>query len=171
MAGKGGPRPNAGRKPGVPNKANVERALLAKRIIEEQAGKPGQKLAREVLNDFMQLFTGMAAMHQPLPIGVVPMNGQMPDPSKFLEFAKLAIDTAAQLAPYQSPKLKAVLISQETPPGGHVGGMGQADQLGAMGSLSPQEAYRLLRDADVIDVTPAAQLVDGKKIAKKVASQ
>lgn len=168
MAGsgkRGGARANAGRKPNVPNKATVERALIAARIAQEQAGKPGRKLAREVLDDFMALFTGMAAMHQPLPDGVVPMNGQKPDEAKFLLFAQLAVDTAAELAPYQSPKFKATIQLPELPPGDNFAGA-IGDQAGVH-RMTPQQAYRMLRDADVIDVQH--QVVAGKPV-KKAAS-
>jgi len=147
-----------GRKKGTPNKATRERVLLAKRILEEQKGRPGRKLAREVLDDFMHLFLGMAAQHQPLPIGMAAGPGQQPNEPKFLEFAKLAIDTAAQLAPYQSPKLKAVLVSRESQPDGHAVGPGSGHQHGAMVPMSAQEAYRRLRDSDIIDISPARQL-------------
>ena len=50
-----------GRKKGTPYKATRERALLGQRILEEQQGRPGRKLAREVLDEFMHLFMGMAA--------------------------------------------------------------------------------------------------------------
>lgn len=167
MAGKGAPKGHryGGRVKGTPNKATIERALIAKRIMEEQGTKPGRKLAREVLDDFMHLFMGMAAIHQPLPQGVAAGPGQQPDEGKFLTFAGLAMTAAEKLAPYQSPRLKAVMISQETPPGGLTSGPGQGDPDGSMERMSPQQAYRLLRDADVIDVSPAAQVVGGKKVA------
>ncbi len=167
MAGRGSVKGErrGGRQKGTPNKANVERALLAKRIMEEQQGRPGRKLAREVLDDFMHLFMGMAAIHQPLPDGVAAGPGQKPDEAKFLTFAGLAVTTAEKLAPYQSSRLKAIMISQETPPGGLTAGPGQDGQDGSMERMSPQQAYRLLRDADVIDVSPAAQVVGGKKVA------
>lgn len=169
MAGKGGPRPNAGRKKGVPNKANVERALIAKRIMEQQAGKPGRKLAREILDEFMHLFAGVAAMHQPLPEGVVPMHGQRPDEKKFLEYAQLDVNTAAELAPYQSPKFKAIIQLPEAAPGadGSFEGI-VGDQAGSMSRMTPQQAYRLLRDSDVIDVQH--QVVGGKPVKKAGAS-
>jgi hypothetical protein len=142
-----------GRKKGTPNKATRERALLAKRVLEEQRGQPGRKLAREVLDDFMHLFTGMAAVYQPLPPGAVPGAHQQPDERKFLEYAKLAIDTAAQLAAFQSPKLKAVLTTNSEPcVGSSVG-----PPLGSPGehrTYTPLEAYRRLRDGDLIDLTP-----------------
>lgn len=155
-----------GRAKGTPNKATRERHLLAQRIAAEQQGKPGRKLAKEVLDDLMHTALGMAAKYQPLPAGVVPMNGQKPDEAKFVEYLKLAGGFATDLAPYQSFRFKAVLMSQETPPGGSAIAPGSGDQAGAMSRMSAQQAYRLLRDQDVIDVSPAAQLVDGKKIKK-----
>ncbi len=169
MAGKGSPKGvrQGGRQKGTPNKASVERALIAQRIAEQQRGKPGRKLAREVLDDLMHTFLGMAAQHQPLPHGVVPMNGQQPDPVKFVEYAKLAGDFAAELAPFQSPKFKATIQLPEMPIGDNFAGS-QGDRQSSS-RLTPQEAYRLLRDSDVIDVSPAAQVVNGKPVAKKAA--
>lgn len=163
---KGGARRGAGRKRG-PSKATIERQLLAQRIAAEQQGKPGRKLAKEVLDDLMHTALGMAAKYQPLPDGVVPMNGQKPDEAKFVEYLKLAGGFATDLAPYQSFRFKAVLMSQEPLPGGSAIVPGPGDQAGAMTRMSPQQAYRLLRDSDVIDVSPASQVVDGKKVAKK----
>lgn len=168
MAGKGSPKGvrQGGRQKGTPNKASIERALIAQRIAQEQRGKPGRKLAREVLDDLMHTFLGMAAQHQPLPHGVVPMNGQQPDPVKFVEYAKLAGDFAAELAPFQSPKFKATIQLPEMPIGDNLAGS-QGDRDGSR--LTPQEAYRLLRDSDVIDISPSAQVVNGKPVAKKAA--
>lgn len=150
---RGGYRPNAGRGKGVLNKATIEREKLAQRILAEQQGKPGKKLAREVLDDFMQLFTGLAAYHQPLPDGVLPAANQKPDPVKFMEYAKAAVDVAGQLAPFQSPKFKAVMSLGEHIPGGVVPAAA-ADVTRQVEQMTSQQAYRLLRDADVIDISP-----------------
>lgn len=169
MAGRGGARSNAGRKRGGTNAATREREALAQRILEEQRGKPGKKLAREVLDDFMQLFTGLAAMHQPLPDGVVPMQGQKPDHAKFMEYAKAAVDVAGQLASYQSPKFKAIVMTGlENNPGGAL--PTPAEVVNQVEQISAQQAYRMLRDNDVIDITPnakpAAAVVPIKRKAK-----
>ncbi len=156
-----------GRKKGTPNKATRERALLAKRILEEQAGKPGRKLAREVLDDLMHTFLGMAAQHQPLPAGAVPMSGQKPDEAKFVEYATLAGAMAQQLAPYQSPKFKATIQLNEAPPGDNFAGS-QGDQ--AVARMTPQQAYRMLRDNDIIDYSSEAQMVGGKRIFRGFTS-
>jgi hypothetical protein len=149
-----------GRKKGTPNRATQERALLAKRVLEEQQGKPGRKLAREVLDEFMHLFFGMAAQHQPLAGGALSMKGQRPDEAKFLMFAKLAIETAAQLAPYQSPKLKATFVSQEVPA---VGSRDVAKQSTSK-PMTAMQAYRMFRDSsDLIELPSAAPMDVGKK--------
>lgn len=164
MAGRGGARVGAGRKRGGANKATIEREALAQRILAEQAGKPGKKLGKEVLDDFMQLFTGLAAFHQPLPPGQLAGPNQAPDEEKFKTYAKFAIECAKELAGYQSPRLKAVLLSQEVVPGGPAQQAG-GTVMGMPSVLSPQQAYKLLRDRDVIDVTPAAT---AKALARKV---
>lgn len=138
-----------GRQRGTPNKATRERAILAEQILTEQR-KRGKKLAREVLSDFMELFAGMAAAYQPIAPGMEnsPLPaGRRPDEERFLIYAKLAVDTAKELAAYESPKLKAVGISQT--PLAPLERPGQTET-----PLSPLQAYRLLRDADVIDLSP-----------------
>lgn len=157
MAGKkgvsGGARTGAGRPKGSLSKSTIERAALAERIIAEQKQQPGKKLAREVLDDFMHLFTGLAAMHQPLPDNVLPQPGQKPDEAKFLNYAKLAVDVAGQLANYQSPKFKAIVMTGlENNPGGAL--PTPADVVGQVEQVTAQQAYRMLRDSDVIDITP-----------------
>ncbi len=154
MAKRGPPKGTryGGRNKGTPNKATVERELIAQRIAEQQRQQPGRKLAREVLDDLMHTFLGMAAKHQPLPEGVVPMQGQTPDPLKFVEYASLAGTFAKDLAPYQSPKFKATIALNETTPGGVP--LSASNVGPAIEQMTAQQAYRLLRDADVIDVEP-----------------
>lgn len=149
-------RRTGGRVKGTPNKATAEReALLARVAAEQNQRPPGRKLAREVLDDLMHTFLGMAAQAQPLPEGVVPMPGQKPDPLKFVEYATLAGSFAKDLAAYQSPKFKAVVNLAETNPGGMP--LTTSTVGPAIEQMSAQQAYRLLRDADVIDVEPNPQ--------------
>ena len=170
---RGGARANAGREQGSKNKKTIERELLAARIQAEQAHaqgqRPNRKLAREVLDDLMHTFLGMAAQHQPLQVGQLPGPGQVPDENKFVTYATLAGQHAALLAPYQSPKFKAVIQVSENMPGS-IGGPssdpvpGLRDQVEKM---TAQQAYRMLRDRDVIDVTPneKPKPVPAKKVA------
>lgn len=108
---KGGRRPGAGRPPG-PSKARTERALIAEQTIA-RAEMRGEKLAKEVLNDFMKLFAGMAGAHQPFPPGT-PAN-PYENRDLFDRYARLAVATASELASYQSPTFKAIAISAPPP--------------------------------------------------------
>lgn len=97
-----------GRVKGTPNHATVEKALKAQRELEA-AKASGKKLAKEVLEDFMHLFAGIATTHQPFP----PSRQQNPHYNEdlFEKYAKLTVDTAAQAAKYQSPQYRAIMVS------------------------------------------------------------
>jgi hypothetical protein len=113
MAGRGGYRPGAGRKKGQPNKATLEKALIAENVVTE-ARATGKKLAKEVLDDFMGIFAGMAAYYQPLPAGTVALPGRRrrrPNEAKFENYAKLAVQCAKDLARYQSPTYQAIMVA------------------------------------------------------------
>ena len=105
-----GRKKTGGRKAGVPNKTTQRRIDAAERaIVLAKAG--GKRLAREVLEDFLELFSAIALTHQPaLPGAERNLNY---DEKKFEKFARLAVDTATALASYQTPKLKAVLVGPE----------------------------------------------------------
>lgn len=169
---RGGYRANGGRKAGGKNKLTIERELIAERIAQERmqdAAKPGRKLAREVLDDLMHLALQYAAMHQPLPVGVQPGLGQEPSQEKFVLFANMAGDFAGKLAKFQSPTFKSIEVHAD--PSLVAPGMPAAGAVATDGAnrLTPQQAYRLLRDADVIDM-PGAATPAQKAAAKKAAS-
>lgn len=119
-----------GREAGTPNKATIERQLVQARETHD-AQQNGKKLAKEVLDEFMQLTAGMAAVYQPLPPGVtdVPL-GRTPNETKFWECVGMVRDFAKALAPYQSPTFKAIAVfappdqtrpaAPALPPGGNV---------------------------------------------------
>jgi hypothetical protein len=120
----GGSKPGerrGGRQPGSKNKATIERERMAQLEAEKAAllaaaekGKSevlaaqasGKKLMKDIGFELAQLFTAMAAYHQPHPTGGNPNANE----EKFLEYAKLAAQTAAQFAGYESPKLSAVMV-------------------------------------------------------------
>jgi len=121
---KKGMRP-AGRAAGTPNKRTKE-ALEQNRIAQQMAAdvrrgaepsRQVRKLAKEMLDDFMHTFAGMAATFQPLPDGMAVPAGRKPDENKFLTYSKLAIEAAKSLAPYQSPTYKAIQIVAPPGPG------------------------------------------------------
>lgn len=121
-----------GRAKGGRNKRTLEEAERA-RIEVENAGRghPNgrvegtKRLAKDVLDEFMHLFAGMAAHYQPVsedpPEGVSVEKHKKRlagvDEPKFLIYAKLAVQTAEALADFQSPKFKAhhVVIAPEAP--------------------------------------------------------
>jgi hypothetical protein len=123
MAGRGaapGER-RGGRRKGEPNKATIERALIAeKNLIDAKVN--GKKLAKEVLEEFMFTFAGMAAYYQPLPDNQPAPIGRKPNEAKFEKWARLACDQAKELAKYQSPTFRAVQVTASQPlptgPGG-----------------------------------------------------
>lgn len=100
---------NGGRKAGRMNKRTVEKIEEARLAVEESRGRK-LKLGKEVLEEFMHLFAGMAATHQPLPEGMPVPRGRNPNEEKFLAYAKLTVDAAKALADFQSPKFKAIAV-------------------------------------------------------------
>ena len=109
----------AGGRPPGPSKATIERTLIAERITGE-ASMAGKKLAKEVLDDFMNLFAGMAAVYQPLAPGHIARPGTAPDEAKFEKYARLTVETARALAPFQSPTFRAIVIAPPPPERGMV---------------------------------------------------
>jgi hypothetical protein len=104
---------HGGRDRGTPNRATVERAEVA-RMQTEESKRRGAKLGKDVLEEFMLLFAGMAAQYQPLPEGVT-MPGRTPNEEKFITYATLAVKTAKDLADFQSPKFKAIMVTAPPP--------------------------------------------------------
>jgi hypothetical protein len=96
-----------GRAKGVPNKKTIERAQMAERALTQV---PGRKMAKEVLDEFMIVFAGMAAAYQPLPPGSQQTKPGA-DANLFEKWARLAVETAAKLAPYQSPTFRAIVVA------------------------------------------------------------
>jgi hypothetical protein len=112
MAGRGGARPGAGRPQG-PSRATIERALIAERTVQS-AKATGNKLAKERLEELMEIFIGATAYFQPtVAIGTQPNPNQ--DWGEFEKWGRLAMECAAKLAPYQSPTFRAVMVSAPPP--------------------------------------------------------
>jgi hypothetical protein len=127
MAGKkgksGGARPGAGAPRGMRKKTieRMEQARLAEvaraaELEQQKAKAKNTKLAKEVIEEFMFVFAGMAAYYQPTAPGALVQN-EHGNPNEFERWAKHAVDAAAELAKYQSPTFKAVAAFQApTPP-------------------------------------------------------
>jgi len=101
---RGGRRIGAGRRKGSKSKSTIEREqLIEQTAARHDPSKRGDPLAKEVVEQFMLIAAGYASKYQPgKPEG---------DEKKFLQWAKLAVEWAAELAPYQSPKFRAIVIA------------------------------------------------------------
>ena len=107
---KGTPK-TGGRVKGQPNKATVEKTIIAERIMSE-ATMSGKKLGKEVLDDFMGVFASMAAYYQPRPGPDGKLTGNpVGNEDKFQQYARLAMQAAKDLAPFQSPTFRAVVVA------------------------------------------------------------
>ena len=122
---RGGKREGAGRKFGSKTKATVEREERAR--LERQAKEAEReksiaerkhiKLAKDVLEDYMVAFGAIASVFQnkvveSLQKGLTPSQS---DVEAFERWGRMTVDTAAKLADYQSPKLKAVMVGLPPP--------------------------------------------------------
>lgn len=171
MAGKGGAREGAGRKKGGVNKATLEAQLAAaqSQLIEltkereaEREGR-GRKSAIDVLDDVMHASYGLMAQHQPPAPGeaIDPRSGREPNEEKFRYYLEQTKDAAGKLANFQSPKFKSVVLGVDPSLAAAAGASSAVAPSSAelppapgMQALTPSQAYRLMRDSDVIDLTP-----------------
>ena len=85
-----------GRTKGVRNRKTLSRIAEAEAVVASARAK-GRKLALEVIEDYMQLFSALAMTSKD-------------NEAKFEKYARLTVETATGLAGYQSPKLKAVFV-------------------------------------------------------------
>lgn len=112
-----------GRQKGMPNKATIQRAALAEKILAEQAGQPGRKLGKDLLEEFATMFAGLAASFQPVAsIPGAPLSAQdMETWAKsyreplFEKYAKLAAKCANDFADFQSPRMGTVQVAAPAP--------------------------------------------------------
>lgn len=114
-----------GRKPGVPNRATIERQ--ERQRLEEQAKRAEQslsiaerahiKLAKDVLEDYMMAFGSIAAVYQNRVAAQMGVR-QEPKPDDLAGFEKwggLTVTTARALADFQSPKFRALAVNIPPP--------------------------------------------------------
>jgi hypothetical protein len=101
-----------GRLHGSLSRRTLEKREYEARIAKNQiadARKRHEKLAKELLSQFMHKFAELAAKFQP-----TLANGKRNprwDEDKYKEWALMAVDVAKALAPYQSPTFKAIRIA------------------------------------------------------------
>lgn len=83
-----------------------DNAMANVRVATAVARPAGKKLAKEVMDDAMTYFYGLAAKYQPSDT-----NAEA-DERKFIEYLEKASDIAGKLAVYQSPRLSNVTQTQ-----------------------------------------------------------
>jgi hypothetical protein len=108
---KPGTPKTGGRKRGTPNKRTAENALIAERKLVE-AKAAGIPLGKEMLERLMLDFAEMAELYKPKP-------GKKPTPEQALQYERWTLHTlhaASELAPYQSPTLRAIYVPPTEPP-------------------------------------------------------
>jgi hypothetical protein len=103
-----------GRPKGGKNKATLERAVIAERIMNETQ-MAGRKLGKEVLEEFMNLYSGIAAAFQPNSAADLEAWSNSPKEAKFEKYSKLAMKAAHDLAEYQTPKFAPVHVAAPPP--------------------------------------------------------
>jgi hypothetical protein len=119
----GGARRGAGRKAGGRNRATIEKAEIAAKMIAEAAGRPGRALAKHKLEEFAEMFAGVAAAFQP--VGTGP-GGAVTGPDMetwgksfkeplFEKYAKLASKCFGEVADFQSPRMGTVQVPAPPP--------------------------------------------------------
>lgn len=97
-----------GRKKGARNKKTLQREFLEEVVKKRaDAAYAGRKLAKEVLEELMTVAMSFVAKYQPHPA-----NERFQNEPMFIEWLKIAQSLAADLAPYQSPTFRAVVIGQ-----------------------------------------------------------
>lgn len=120
---KPGERRGGGRAKGQQNRATIQRAALAEKILAEEAGRPGDPLFRERLKEFGETFSGLAGAFQPKPTGeggkITPEDIALwrssGDEALFEKYAKLATKVWSDLTEYQSPKIAPVHMAAPPP--------------------------------------------------------
>jgi hypothetical protein len=150
MGAKGGKRPGAGRRDGSKNKETIAKEAAAEM---QRAAAAGRKLGVDILHDFATLFTGMAGYYQPSPNG----SNQHANEAKFEKWARLAIECATSKAPFETPKLRAVMVSATPPPVPEPKTLAEIQAAGE--ELTAQETYRALMNSAP---EPPRQIADSK---------
>lgn len=108
-----------GRAKGVKNRAVVERELLAEQARQQaEAGREkGKPLAKDVLENLMGVFLGLASTFKEQ-IDKAPEHPNVDDRiNKFERWALHTMNTAIALAKYQSPTMQAVAVVAPAPAG------------------------------------------------------
>lgn len=137
-----------GRAKGVLNRKTIERQEVERLAAEQardemrKAQSQQKKLGKDILEDYMFAFHGLAARYQNN-IATALQSGRDPngdDVAAFKEWGTLTVETARHLARFQSPSFKAIAVV--APPPGTV--------ITPSGDLPPGTSVEQVRDPQLI---------------------
>lgn len=97
----------------IKTKEDAERAKIAALAVQAAKREGGAKLAKDKLEEYMATLEGMAGFYQPRPPTQQANKNENFD--RFITCLDLAVYCAKELAQYQSPKLRAVMIAAPPP--------------------------------------------------------
>ena len=144
-----------GRALGTKNKATIEREFLERQLLARaDARVGGRKLAKEVIEENMHFAAAFAEQFKPIE------GNEKANEDKFLEWARLAVAWATDLAPYQSPRFRAIVMApqqQNEPEDGEVEVIHTMEQLREqliLRGVPPVQLAKLLLSSQVIDDEP-----------------
>ena len=114
-------RKTGGRQKGTPNKATVERRLLAAEVAArrtDMAAKHGRKLGVDKMEEYGDIFEGAAAYFRPTTQSEIaagrPRNPNG-DWNEFGIWMDRAFEARKEVTKYQTPKLNAVAVALAPP--------------------------------------------------------
>ena len=141
-----GRKKTGGRIKGVRNKKTLSRIAEAEAVVASARAK-GRKLALEVIEDYMQLFSALAMTSKD-------------NEAEFEKYARLTVETATALASYQSPKLKAVFVPLNQHQSNGIERLTEEELAKKLEELGlPPLMYE--RDVPQIDLVPEKDTEDG----------
>jgi hypothetical protein len=152
---RGTPRPpGSGRRAGTPNKRAANTLLEAKRAIAE-ARAHGHKLAKEVADDFMNIFARLASECRPVTEHERSRGISNPhaDEQRFKELSAILLQWVALLLPFQSAKFQSIRVE--------VGELGDdSEEVGALETLERLlDAYAQAQEQERRTIASQAQPV------------
>lgn len=103
-----------GREAGTPNKVITQALIRAEQQLL-RAKAEDRSLAVDILDEFMHRFARAARARQPRLDEDRKDTNPLGNQEDYEKYARLAVDTAAQLAKYQSPTFRAITVAPPPP--------------------------------------------------------
>ena len=153
---------SGGRSKGTPNKATLQKQMIAEVLASPDGQKMfaeqmramqqparGQKKAVETLRELMALSQALVAMHQPQRGADGKLVLDPPAHEKLQVYLPVAVRAASELARYESPTFKAIAVAPVPPAPAERPGEKDGNVIQSLEKRSPQDAaavyMRLIR--------------------------